>query len=149
MGLDMTLSKKRYLSTFDDDDKVIIEALSKLNIFKGTSAPCTFVECEVMDWRKSNAIHKWFVDNVQDGLDDCGSHYVSCEQLENLRDLCNEVLDDPKKAEELLPTQSGFFFGQTDYDGYYLNDLKRTVDRIDKELALDDYTVDYCYSSSW
>ena len=27
---------------------------------------------QIASWRKANAIHKWFVDNVQDGVDDCG-----------------------------------------------------------------------------
>ena len=29
----------------------------------------TYTVCE---WRKANAVHKWFVDHVQDGNDDCG-----------------------------------------------------------------------------
>ena len=44
-------------------------------------------------WRKANAIHKWFVDNVQDGKDDCGIYEVEFEQLKRLRDTCKKVLD--------------------------------------------------------
>lgn len=39
-------------------------------------------------WRKANQIHKWFVDNVQDGNDDCKSYYVSTEDLEKLLNIC-------------------------------------------------------------
>jgi len=96
---------------------------------------------ELIDWRKANHIHKWFVDNVQNGNDDCDNYPVSIEQLQKLLDVINEILGitikekilnslkdgfDKEKAEELLPTQSGFFFGSTDYDEYYLEDLKRT-----------------------
>ena len=28
-------------------------------------------------WRKANQIHKWFVDNVQGGIDDCRPYPVS------------------------------------------------------------------------
>lgn len=48
---------------------------------------------EVGYWRKANAIHKWFVENVQNGEDDCGRYEVSKEQLEELLDVCKEVLD--------------------------------------------------------
>lgn len=47
----------------------------------------------IVYWRKANAIHKWFVDNVQGGNDDCGTYEVYPEQLSELRDLCKQVLD--------------------------------------------------------
>lgn len=48
---------------------------------------------EVGYWRKANAIHKWFVDNVQDGYDDCGYYEVTKEQLEDLLSTCLTVID--------------------------------------------------------
>lgn len=44
-------------------------------------------------WRKANAIHKWFVDNVQDGEDDCDCYEVSRDQLEELLDICKTIKD--------------------------------------------------------
>lgn len=46
----------------------------------------------VFSWRKANHIHQWFVENVQDGNDDCGMYEVTKEQLEELLDICKEVL---------------------------------------------------------
>lgn len=44
-------------------------------------------------WRKANAVHKWFVDNVQGGEDDCAYHReVTADDLETLRDLCKTIL---------------------------------------------------------
>lgn len=44
-------------------------------------------------WRKSNEIHNWFVENVQDGVDDCCYHdEVTRETLEELLDICKRVL---------------------------------------------------------
>ncbi len=40
-----------------------------------------------------------------------------------LLEVCKQVAADPSKAEELLPTQSGFFFGGTEYDEYYMNSI--------------------------
>lgn len=127
-------------------------------------------------WRKANAIHKWFVDNVQGGRDECQRTYVTREKLAELRDLCQKVVDTAKMAsgqvqnglgyengkivpimedgdyvvnaeeiEALLPTQRGFFFGSTDYDQYFMEDIKRTIKIID-ELPEDG---DLYYHASW
>lgn len=156
-------------------------------------------------WRKANAIHKWFVDNVQYGNDDCGTYGVEVEQLKELRKVCKKilnstrlvkgkvfagrhfegdrlvdvfedgmVLEDSSVAEELLPTQDGFFFGNTNYDEYYWSDLQHTVKGLDAILRnveefeyepwenaeqkwkgwrekgeTDDWEVRFYYHSSW
>ena len=102
---------------------------------------------QVIYWRKSNQVHNWFVVNAQDGEDNCQPHSVSREQLEELRDLCRAVLADNDKAEELLPTRRGFFFGAIDYDEWYYYDLQYTVEKIDEVLKDDRYLYfEYC---SW
>jgi hypothetical protein len=89
----------------------------------------TYTVCE---WRKANAIHKWFVDHVQDGQDDCGRYPVSVHHLHRLKADCETALTyynegDPEGAAAYLPTTSGFFFGCTDYDEYYADDLRETI----------------------
>lgn len=43
-------------------------------------------------WRKENMIHQWFVDHVQDGIDDCDYHKeCTKEVLEELLDTCEKV----------------------------------------------------------
>jgi hypothetical protein len=59
-----------------------------------------------------------------------------------------QVIANPEIAEEHLPTQSGFFFGGTDYDQFYLHDVLETVDIIDRALALPEDTT-FEYQSSW
>jgi hypothetical protein len=49
-----------------------------------------FQECGY--WRKANAIHNWFVQNVQNGVDDCDIYLVTREQLEQLKEACEMVL---------------------------------------------------------
>lgn len=44
-------------------------------------------------WRKANQIHKWFVENVQEGEDDCKEYYVSREKLKELLGKVNRILD--------------------------------------------------------
>lgn len=106
---------------------------------------------EVGYWRKANAIHKWFVDNVQDGEDDCQFHKpVKSEDLNALKLVCKAVLKDHSKAEKLLPTMPGFFFGVYDYDDLYFEKIQQTYDlcvKLLKEFEFDKY--DLYYRSSW
>lgn len=154
MGLDMYLSGKRFISSFKDSDKAIAEAIA--NNFpeienKRTSydTPCVReVTIEAGYWRKANAIHKWFVDNVQGGEDECRPHYVTREQLEKLREICERVLAFRHLAVELLPTGSGFFFGSTTYDEWYFKDLETTIKIIDDCLELP-VEWEFEYQSSW
>ena len=110
---------------------------------------------QVAYWRKANQIHKWFVDNVQDGEDDCGNYHVGIEQLQELAETCRKVLNDKSLASELLPSQSGFFFGGTDYDDWYFKDLEYTATEIEKLLSIEKpegrgyYPWSYVYHSSW
>lgn len=50
-------------------------------------------------------------------------------------------------AHKLLPTKSGFFFGNTDYDQYYMDDIDNTIEIL--EAAIKDENADYYYHSSW
>ncbi len=110
---------------------------------------------EVGYWRKANQIHKWFVDNVQNGVDDCKEYLVKEDQLANLLEVCKLILDKaPGQASMLLPVQDGFFFGSTNYDLDYFKDLENTVKIIESlfEPDLDGGSYlqgDIYYSSSW
>lgn len=99
-------------------------------------------------WRKSNQIHNWFVDNVQDGVDNCHKYIVYRDKIEQLRDTCMEVLADNSKAEDLLPNAEGFFFGSQEYDEYYFGDLQETVKMLNRALELPE-NYDLYYQSSW
>ncbi len=153
MGLDMYLSGKKYVKDWAHqypEGSVPEETTAKLvQKVVGLNLPVTYVEVEVGYWRKANHIHKWFVDNVQGGEDECRPHEVYDEHLEELRRLCKEVLADHSKAEELLPCGGGFFFGGTEYDEYYFGDLKDTVAIIDKALELENRDMAFEYRSSW
>ena len=102
---------------------------------------------EIGYWRKANAIHRWFVENCQDGIDNCAIYYVGYEDLKQLRDLCIRVLCKKENPKEVLPTQEGFFFGVTDYGEDYIYDLEETIKICNWALSRDfDY---FEYHSSW
>ena len=121
MGLDMYLKARRYLGYNDERRKSLKEEFKAPEHWELNE-----VSFEVGYWRKANAIHKWFVDNIQSGEDNCGEYYVNKVDLESLRNLCLQIKDDPDKAQELLPTRGGFFFGDIAYDEYYFADIDHT-----------------------
>jgi hypothetical protein len=102
-------------------------------------------------WRKANQIHAWFVDNVQDGVDNCQySRPVTKAELESLKALCAEVLANPQTANKRLAPRRGFFFGGYDIDEWYLGELKNTVEQIDHVLNTTNFEKhDIVYHSSW
>lgn len=114
-----------------------------------------YIEEEGCYWRKANQIHKWFVDNIQNGVDNCGDYYVSTKNLQKLLDVCKEVKANPDKAPELLPTQEGFFFGNTEYDEWYFENIDYTIEQLskileeEKQLNEDGFYSDFEYHSSW
>ena len=111
------------------------------------------LQYEVMYWRKANQIHQWFVDNVQNSVDDCGSYPVDSCQLEELMYDVDLVLADHRIAEDVLPTQNGFFFGGTEYDDYYyadLRDTKRSLKPlIKRKMYKREDMFQLRYTSSW
>lgn len=182
MGLDMYLTKRTYVKNWDH---MKLEELHKITVKKGGKEThiqperVKEIEEEIGYWRKANAIHNWFVENVQEGRDDCKPYYVSKEKLEELLDTVNKALascelvagkikngyrgtangwepimedgkfvKDPSVMRELLPTQDGFFFGSTDYDQYYVEDLEHTREILEKAIMESDHGSIY-YQSSW
>jgi hypothetical protein len=140
MGLDMYLNAKRFYWSKDEAPKID-------DVPEGYKV--SRVEVEVAYWRKANAIHNWFVENVQDGDDNCLSYRVTREQLQSLVEQCKRVIEDREKAKDLLPTENGFFFGDTEYGDYYFLSLSDTVEQIEK--ALQSFSGDWYfeYQSSW
>ncbi|MDD6828078.1 MAG: hypothetical protein PUE12_18570 [Oscillospiraceae bacterium] len=61
-----------------------------------------------------------------------------------------KIIIDSSVAEELLPSCSGFFFGGTEYDEYYVNDIVETIKILEEVLATTDFeTQAIYYVSSW
>ena len=157
MGLDMYLYRREYVSgwenTFISEKPGMTELYAAIADYFETGrcdgSPHMYVDICVAYWRKANAIHKWFC-SLDEDKDECQKIYVTMDNLLELRDLCQRVFDDPSLAEELLPSQAGFFFGSTDYDDWYITDIKLTIDQIDRILKpiKSDY-ADFIYRASW
>jgi hypothetical protein len=152
MGLDMYLTRQHYVKNWDHDP---VKKQVTLTV-DGVDVPLhnvVNISEEVAYWRKANHIHQWFVANVQGDVDDCREYDVTVEQLAELVENCHLVLADHDLAEELLPTQDGFFFGGTEYDEWYFGSLRDTIEQLEpiteieprKELP----DIYYEYRASW
>ena len=105
---------------------------------------------QVAYWRKANAIHGWIITNAG-AVDDCTPIHVSKMDLVQLRDDCQKVIDEGtvETALELLPPCSGFFFGSTEIDEWYWEDIKSTIEQLNDII---DHSVDdaeFEYQASW
>lgn len=161
MGLDMYLEKRTHVKNWNHTPE---EERYDVSITRGSAATTIqperikFITEEVAYWRKANAIHGWFVNNCQGGVDECQETFVSRDQLQELLDDINQVLDVPegpkrdKVASEVLPPTPGFFFGSYELDDEYYNDLNDTKETLTNILAEPDPEggyVQYIYQSSW
>jgi hypothetical protein len=145
MGLDMYLYARQFaFNGFKNQDlynKLVQEAPFALDT--------ATLQVQVAYWRKANQIHKWFVDHVQDGNDNCEEYRVTRDQLQLLLDNCKLVLMNKEEAKTLLPRQEGFFFGSYEYDEFYWYDIQDTIDQIEKILNEYPEEWDFQYQSSW
>ena len=93
--------------------------------------------------------------------DNCERHWVARENLEELLETINTILAVKTpvarrtKAEELLPTEMGCFFGSEDYNDWYFQDLKRTKSILEKVFEYEEQAEagkcfeNIYYQSSW
>ena len=120
--------------------------------------PFVHVDIPIMYWRKANAIHGWFINNCADGEDNCLPIRVSRETLVQLRDATKKVLSmrnditAEEEAELYLPPTSGFFFGSTNIDEYYYQDLEHTLEGLNNilnKIPEEDHNTNFIYQASW
>ncbi len=132
MGLDMSLYKiKKGYSPNENEDKVE----------------------EVAYWRKANAVRQWFVDHCGYGQDD------DCVYFEiDKNDICallHDAIDvyeahNREDSAKILPTSSGFFFGDTLYDEWYYENIGYTIKQLSEVLTTVDWEEeDVYYYESW
>ena len=105
---------------------------------------------EVAYWRKANAIHGWIISNAS-AVDNCTPIHVSKMDLVQLRDNCQKVIDEGtlETALELLPPASGFFFGSTEVDDWYWQDIKDTLEKLNTIIDETSDDQEFEYHASW
>lgn len=153
----MYLSKKTHISRWSDDDIEITIKKGGKNFQKIDTDRISDIVEQIAYWRKFNALHKWFVDNCQGGVDDCGEYPVSSEQINDLLSILKEIHNaytqkeskGISKAEKLLPSSSGFFFGSEEYDSWYFQNIEQTISIFESLIQEDSNLYGLYYQASW
>ena len=113
----------------------------------------TEIRYQIGYFRKFNALHSYIVKTFADGVDNCQDIILYKEDVEQIKKVLDDVLNAHQqvgKAKELLPTQSGFFFGSTAYDEFYFEDVKDAADLMQNLLDNFDFeNYQLIYEASW
>jgi hypothetical protein len=153
------------LSEFNSETKAILDSLAMRKIKGQVGTPkiikrmngAWYMQFETAYWRKCNALHNYFVQTCQAGIDNCEPSIVSVEVLVGLKEKLDKILKGVRVTKTftptgntLLPTQDGFFFGSTDYNYWYFRDLRytqRILEKILKPTTLNNW--EFIYEASW
>ena len=131
--------------------KLSRESLDLINKWRDSEREDDYPDVKVEEvWvgRKENHIQAFMEGEVGD-LENCTYLPLERHHIERLVDRLERVLEDHSLAGVLLPTQSGFFFGGTDYDEWYFEDIKSEL--ADFKEILDNWDDDevYAYWAWW
>ena len=134
---------------YPEDLKIFSDYIYDRN-FKSVQTETSY---QIGYFRKFNALHSYIVKTFANGVDNCQDIILYKEDVEQIKKVLDEVLNahqQVEKAKELLPTQSGFFFGGTDYDEYYFEDVKDAADLMQNILDNFDFeNYQLVYQASW
>ena len=126
-----------YLKSIDERNSKLIKELEdeneKINPWN-----------EVAYFRKVNFLIPFF-----GYKENCSNIEIDKYQVEDLIEACKEVLANHDKASFLLPTQAGFFFGSTDYDDWYFDDVQNVKEKFEEILADFDRDEDILLMHCW
>jgi hypothetical protein len=128
------------------DEKACKQVWDTLKIDKNSFGSVK-VKVAVHGWGAYYRIHSWFVNNVQNGVDDGQYRYITREQLQQYVNTCKKALANKKKAYHIFPINADYCDReQANIDDYFRafeNDVK-CITRILKNPKYKDW--DFCYT---
>ena len=98
--------------------------------------------------RKENHVQAFIEGEVGD-VNNCDYLPLEKGDVERLVERLRRVDEDHSLAGALLPTQEGFFFGGTDYDEWYFNDIKEELKAFEEILETWEDDAVYAYWAWW
>ncbi|SHL78739.1 hypothetical protein [Rhodanobacter sp. OK091] len=150
MGLDMYLEAKRYVAPCDAQTEPMRRAIgAAIGYVPPKEKPgedaslleVSGVTVRVGYWRKFDALHHWFVNNTQEGHDDCRAAFVSVDTLMELEEQLEQVSDDPASASEHFTTDEDETLDEDDVD--------YTLKVLHHAKRLQEQGWDIYYRASW
>ena len=157
MGLDMYFYLRKWESKghWDDDQSKVLDyddALKELekDIYE-RNFKSTETSYQVGYFRKFNALHNYIVNEFAKGVDECQKIYLDITDIKDLIQTLKSITKD--NASQVLPTQSGFFFGSLEYDEWYFKDVEYAIELFEKVLKVletdNKGKWDFYYQASW
>ena len=155
MGLDMYIEKTKktahtikVLAVLNEDPKPGDPEIAQFEPLHKVFSDYYSIFEDVAYWRKFNALHKWFVDNVQGGVDECDTYEIHKNTLESSLSVLKETFT--TKDSNKLPPCSGFFFGSTQADEGYWYDVEKSIEIISELIEETDWNNERLfYRASW
>lgn len=166
MGLDMYLEShkketyKLHLQAIDlmqeilnlrhkDSEEVFVDDDEWVKVRDSLDTLISHKQEQIAYWRKANQIRGWFQELLGEESNGVCKGKISKEDIDNLLDTCKQVLEDHSLAEKLLPVTEGFFFGSYEYDEYYFEQIKETVEICERVLKEFDFNTNYLIYDEW
>lgn len=150
MGLDMYLEARLYISPHLEAtaalSKAVAEALGYCLKDERPNADSGVFEVNGVSisigyWRKCYLMHNWFVNNVQEGHDDCRPAFVSESALETLAEKLDRVNDNPASTGEMFVSEDNEVFDP--------DDVMYSIRTVQYARQLQRRGWDIYYQSSW
>ena len=168
MGLDMYFSRRTYVSSFkstrDADGNWGVRDVNNMEL-KFDDADLSHINLQNVryieelfgEFRKFNALHAYVVDNFGGGVDECQVIYLDIDNLIQIHEMLSLVkeslsIGDKVIAEQTLPPSEGFFFGSTEIDEWYEQDVNKAVEvfgKVIEEHSIVGHNASYSYQASW
>lgn len=106
---------------------------------------------EVAYYRKYNFLIPAMEKILETRIENNKFYNVDKEDIEKLKNRCKLVMENHDYAKELLPTTDGFFFGSTEYDEYYFDDVEHVYNDCNKILENMSKTdePDFVFYANW
>lgn len=150
MGLDMYLEAKRYLAPCDPRTEPMRRAIGAAIGYMPTKEKpgqdaslmeVSGVTVRVGYWRKFDALHQWFVSNVQEGVDDCRPAFVAVDTLIELETQLERACDDPTSVSERFTADAD--------ETLEISEVDYTLKVLHHAKQLQEQGWDIYYRASW
>ena len=145
MGLDMFLNRKRYSHTNEKGNRVYSE--EEVGYWRKANQIHNYIVEHFANGEDNCQPIGLDLKDLENLLDVCEkvrksitlvdgklvqSYTFNAQGEKEYHYIDGKVIKDTSICEELLPTCSGFFFGNTDYNEWYVQDIDYTIDLLKK-----------------
>ena len=102
-------------------------------------------ELKETNTEKETPVIPEFVEELYDNFTEIVLH----NEIAAVKEIIEAKKSFQEKANALMPTESGFFFGSTDYTDYYIEDIRNETEQFEETLNTFDWDNDILIMHCW